>query len=73
MRLADYYEMAGVAEEEINQDTSVSLADQYNVAEESDEVINNNNEPDENVPATNNELQVRTATFTTDGGPHVEE
>jgi hypothetical protein len=48
------------------------LADQYNVAEESDEVINNNNEPDENVPATNNELQVRTATFTTDGGPHVE-
>ena len=36
-----------------SQDTSVRLADQFNVAGESNEVIIDNNATDENVPATN--------------------
>ena len=58
---------------DVNQETSVSLAEQYDIAGDSDDVINDNNAPDENVPAINNELQVRSATFTTTDGQHFEE
>ena len=69
VRLTDYYDMAGEPDNDVIQDTSVRLVDQYNAAGESDEVIADNNATDEIVPAPNNELQVRTAMFTTNNNP----
>ena len=57
--------MAGEPGDDNNQDISVRMVDQYNAAGESDEVIADNVATDEIVPASNNELQVGTAMFTT--------
>ena len=65
MRLTDYYDIAGEPGDDVIQDTSVRLVDQYNAAGVSDEVIADNTATDEIVPAPNNELQVSTAMFTT--------